>query len=96
MVGIIQKKYGHIDFLQSKKTKQLGVWAPENFLFFGEKMEEKKNSVFRGESTTKDDTAIVFFELLSTFETFIVIFSIVILKSLQKQRIKKVNMSNKC
>ena len=42
MVGIIQKKYGHIDFLQSKKTKQLGVWAPENFLFFGEKMEEKK------------------------------------------------------
>ena len=39
----------------------------KNFPFFGEKTE--KNSVCEGESTTKDNTTIVFFKLLGTFET---------------------------
>ena len=39
----------------------------KKFPFLGEKT--GKNSVCEGESTTKDNTTIVFFKLLSTFET---------------------------
>ena len=86
---------GTLVFCKAKKQSSWGSGHLKIFCFLVKKWKKKKNSVFGGESTTKDNTAIVFFELLSTFETFIVIFSIVILKSLQKQRIKKVNMSNK-
>ena len=54
-------------FFAKQKSKAAGDLGPKKFSVFWWK--NKKNSVCKHESTTKDNTAIVFFELLSTFET---------------------------